>query len=315
MSEQVLENLGTENTETEIDSGLENLDKSIEKESQYTPNYKFKVMDDELEFDEKIRAAVTSKETEEHLRDLYTKSHGVPKLKETIEKKTKDYEDISSRYAAIEAEHYQLREGIDRLGDLSRKDFSLFQKSMSISDDAILDRAAEILEFQKEDPEEQRRLERNQQDKLQGYQARNEAENLRKQNDEFRQFKLRYELDQAVGSPEVSEFAKQFDQKMGSDAFKRKVASYGANYWNQTRQYIPPLEACKAVAEEYRVFFADNSPAPQNGNTTLSREAPKPIPNLGTGTSVSPTKRKFKSIDDIRKYGEQLEREAMQKYL
>jgi hypothetical protein len=311
-----LENQDPAKVESEINEGTssQSVEKSIAEEGQYTPNYKFKVMDDELEFDEKIRSVITSKEQEEHLRDLYTKAHGVPKLKETIDKKSKDYEDITGRYSTVEAEYNQLREGIDKLGHLSKKDFGLFQKSMSINDDAILDRAAEILEYRRADTDEQRRLDQIQQDKLRGYQSQNEAEYYRKQNDEFRQFKIQYELDQAIVSPEISEFAKQFDSKMGGDAFKRKVAAYGASVWNQSRQYIAPLEACRAIASEYKVFFNEQNPASSNPNPTVSREAPKPIPNLGTGTSVSPTKRKFKSIDDIRKLSEQMDRERASQY-
>ena len=40
-------------------------------EPAYAPNYKFKVKDKELEFDDFVRGAVTSKEHEAKLRDLY----------------------------------------------------------------------------------------------------------------------------------------------------------------------------------------------------------------------------------------------------
>ena len=309
MLEEGLENLDTENVEPEI-IGDVLPQESITGESQYTPNYKFKVMDDEFEFDEKIRSAITSKEVEEHLRDLYTKSHGIPKLKETIEKTKRDYDEVQSKYSRTETEYGQLREGIDKLGQLSQKDFGLFRRTMNIPEDIIIDHAEEILRYRNADSDEQRRLDQLQQEKLNGYQSQNEAERLRRENSEFQKFRLQYELDHALGTSDISDFAKKFDTKMGGDAFKRKVVNYGATYWNQHRQFISPADACKAVIGEYGVFFADGNTAPTSQQST-TREAPKPIPNLGSGSTVSPTMKKFKSIDDIRKLSDQMEKERI----
>src|SRR5688500_3044500 len=52
---------------------------------QYTPNYKFKVMDEEKEFDDFLKGAIKTKEDEEKLRDIVTKAYGLDAHKKTHE--------------------------------------------------------------------------------------------------------------------------------------------------------------------------------------------------------------------------------------
>jgi len=286
----------------------------IEEENQYNPNYKFKVRGEEFEFDEKIRPVISNREVEEHLRDLYTKSYGLDPLKETLDKRNKEYEEVHSKYSTLENEYSLIKDGIDKLGTLSKKDFAVFQKHMTIDDQTVLDRAREILRYRDAEDYEKKEMDKTYQAREDQYRSLSEVDYLRKENAEIKNIQHQYAFDKAMSDSDIKEFGKKFDSKLGEKAFENRVREYGRVTWDTKGQYIQPIDACKAVVNEFSVFFKDQEnvekPVPQ---APVARVLPKTIPNFGTGATTAPIKKRYKSIDDIRKYGEELAR-ASERY-
>lgn len=116
----------------------------VEEVVEYKPNYNYKVKDEELSFDERFHGVIKSKEDEDYVRDLYTKSAGLDSYK--------------AKYTGLEEQAQALLGGYKNLETIQEKrDIAALQKVFKFDDDLILERAEAILKEQQL-PEEQRHL-------------------------------------------------------------------------------------------------------------------------------------------------------------
>src|SRR5574343_1562020 len=77
-----------ENTSEDVSTNLEQSTQAEQPEASvepevpaYQPTYKFKVKDQELEFDDLFKPLVTSKEAEAKIREFHEKYHGIEEVK------------------------------------------------------------------------------------------------------------------------------------------------------------------------------------------------------------------------------------------
>lgn len=325
-----VENLGTEDVNVDVDT-INDVEDQIHTESEisdiipeekedggteYSPDYKFKVRNEEFEFDEKLRPLVTNKDVEDHLRDLYTKSHGIDYLKKGLDEKSNTITELSSGKSQLENEFNSMKEGFVRLGEMSRNDFTSFQKSMEISDDAILKRAEEIIDYRSADNDRRHEIDKIHQDRMSKYHDEDNLSSLQKENQELRRTQHQLAFNQAMSDSGVIEFKTGFEKRMGEGSFNAEVQHYGSFIYNTQKRYISPSEAIGAVMNRYKPFVETVNPVVTSnntveGNSTQSNKIPNPIPSLGSGKPVSPTKRRFKSFDEMRKYGEEMHRQEL----
>jgi len=321
MIEEGMENTeeGMENTEEENEEITESNDSGLieeDGEEGYSPDYSFKVRNDDFEFDEKLKPFITSKEIEDHVRELYTKSHGIDYLKKGLDEKSSAINQLTSNHTQLKEEYDAMMYGFNKLDSMAKKDFTNFQKSLKISDDIILNRAAEILEYQEADQFKRQEIDRLYRERMDGYSKENELMQLQKQNEVLYRNQHDIAFNQAFNDPQVSGFKEEFDSRMGEGAFEKQVREFGSVVWNTQKKYIPPHEAVNAIMGRYSPFIGGqptNGVSSQSETTTHKTvaDAPKPIPNLGGGKSANPTKRKFKSLAEMRKYGEELQRQEL----
>ena len=69
----------------------------------YTPNTTYKIKDEEKSFNEKLVAGIKDKETEDHLRDLYTKADGLESYKQKFTKKDEVQKQVQATNNTLEA--------------------------------------------------------------------------------------------------------------------------------------------------------------------------------------------------------------------
>lgn len=314
MEVELVENLDTENVELSdpIEQPQEDVisDPSpevITEEPEYSPNYSFKVRNEEMQFDERLKPLVTSKDVEDHLRDLHTKAHGLDYLKKGLDEKTSEIEKLSR----IQHEYDDMKKGFSKLGEMSKKDFAIFQKSLKIPDDIILERASQIIDYNDSDSYNREKLDREYQARLESYNQEGTLEQLRSQNIELqrRQHSLAY--NQAMSDSKVSDFKEMFDAKMGKGSFESEVAQYGSLIYQTEKRYVDPEHVIKTVIGRYQPLLG-SSDGISTQEPQSKKLAPKPLPSLNSGgNTTSPTKRRFKSFDEMRKYGEELHRQEL----
>jgi hypothetical protein len=277
-----------------------------EKKPEYTPNLKFKVYDQEKEFPEWSKSLIKDEKIEAEFRTLFSKAEGLEEMKPRHQATIQERDEYKS-------ELEWMRGDVNRIIGLREKSPELFFAELGVPDDLILKMASKIVDA-KESPEAWERYQRNRQMMVDGYQKERQVESqqfdLNRQQFEVHQ----QAMSSALGSPEITSFQSQYDAVYGAGAFQEQVRQYGNYQYQATKRNISPYDAVKYVYEYHRKGFTQPQPQPVQtmplqGATAAApvrREAPPVIPNVGKGRNASPTKPKFKTIQQMRDYYEKM---------
>ncbi len=275
------------------------------EEPAYTPNFKFKYTDEdgekEAEFEEWVRPFV-NKDTEEKLREMYTKAHGIDFIKSRRDK-------IAAEKQAIESEYNQTKSVLSDVLGLREKDLGLFLEKVGVKEEQVtkwLLERAEAREKLKDLPEPIRNL-------------YNENEILRRKAMEYERRlesaqggslaaetqALSYGVQNILNRPEIAAIVNDFDTRRNEPgAFFEVVRQQGELEFFRSGKNLSPEEA---VSRAFKTL-ALSLQAPSQGATPNGAVAtPKVvipgktavIPNVGGGTASVGAK-KPRSIDDLR---------------
>lgn len=281
----------------------------------YEPNFKYRVGDSELEFDERVRSVVTSKEHEDYLRDLYTKAHGLDLAKSRHEEKQKEWQKTFSEYSQLQETFGKVQDSFSKLDAIKDSDFGLFQKRLQISDQAVLRRALEIAQVH-DNPQERDRLERSYQDRIQkqDYQDRlsHDQQAFRQQSQTMQAQLHEMKMAQAMANQEIQKFASEYDRRLGQPgAFVEEVNRLGTiEYHASNGRYLDPSVAVSQAHQRLSKLIGPlNEAVPASTPQAKDPEAPKrpALPNMGTGRTGTAVSKKPRTLDDIRKLANQLE--------
>lgn len=279
-----------------------------EDKAAYEPNHKYKVYDEERDFPEPLKALVKDKDSEELVRNLLSKADGLDEMKPRHQQVVAERDDFKSQVDWYKTD-------INRVLSLRDKAPTLFAAELGLSDDWVIKRAKEIVEA-KDSPEAWDSYERRRASEIQSY---NTQQQMQRQQAELAQqtnLTLQTQLQTALSHPDVSSFQSQFDKVHGIGAFQEEVRKHGYYHYERTKatgrpENLSAMDAVKAVYEFHKKAFAG---APQDAaklaetkvtpTRVLSKERPKPIPNVGKGKNVAPTQRRFKNIKEMREYAD-----------
>lgn len=276
--------------------------------SAYTPNYKYKVTDQEKELEEWVRPFIKDPDTEKKFKDIFTQvdAFGFQKQKR---------EAAESRLESLAKDFQDQNEWVKSTIQLKDKDLDQFFARVRLSDEQIMKHVLAKLERQealKSLPPELR-------------QAYNDAAPLRNRVAELeaqlaegqtmhqqREIQSRAtELDNTLSSPEVAALAAEYDARAGAPgSFRKLVIRHGSAEFAES-EGKRDLAAAEAVNEVLTLLGlkqatqgASQAPKPnESASTTPKVVVPSKtavIPNVGSGVATSPTGKKPKSIDDIR---------------
>jgi hypothetical protein len=266
---------------------------------EWQPNYKFKVHDEEKEFDDFVRPVIT-KDNEAKVRELYEKAYGLDVIKPK-------YQETKQQVEMTRKELQSFQKGVQDIVQWRDKDLGIFFEKLKVTPDQVYKWALDKLKVD-ELPEDQKRV-------------YNEAETLKRQNFELSQAKAAYEerataeavqarqleLSQVLASPEVGSVAQQYDARVGKPgSFYSLVVRHGQSEWalsNGERDLTP-----KQAADEVIAMLGLSAQAPGHGATpneparskVVTDRKPVVLPNVGSGGG-SPAGKKVKSIADLRK--------------
>lgn len=268
------------------------------EEPKYQPNYKYNVAQKELEFDERLRAIIKDKDSEDYVRDLVTRAEGLDLVKQRLSEKDNLAKDLQSRYGEIQTEHESYKKGISRLTDLAKNDLHSFRRAWNITDEQIVRLANDIIN-ETENPVLAQQRQAAFDNQIKSWQMEDQNLHTQTRHDSSVQELHEMRMEIAMSKPDVNEFQKSLDALRGEGFFEKKVKEYGTLKYHQG-EYVLPKDAVNYVMEEYGVFLkAQNeqkvsqqaSSVPSDGNPAVVRDA-KPIPNLGTGRTGSPVRQK-----------------------
>ncbi len=274
------------------------VDEPVKEEvvEEFKPTYKVKVEDDEIEFDEVIKAVVKDKATEDKVRELYQKAYGIEKVKESREKFKNNYEETNKALN-------EYRKSVDPIVDLYEKG-ELYEsaKAFGYTDEQILTMAKKVIEYQNATPEKRAEIDNIQKQRQESYMTRAEIEKMQTELETTKAENLRTQVTSILSTASVSETAKVVDEHFEKKGyFEKKVYEYGDMMWKKGVR-LTPEQCTQALIEEYTPLVKRakaktevvNS-APAKGNT---------IPHIKS--SGTPGKKKLTSFDDYDKIIEDL---------
>jgi len=262
-----------------------------EEGEAYVPNFSYAIKDQNLEFDEKLRGLITSKEIEDHLRDLHTQAGGLPGVKESRDQLQTKYTDLDGKYS-------QQTEALQHLsGYVQKNDLDSFFEALQIPQEAVLRWA---LAHAERTPEQAQAANAQRQTQQQAYwaQQQNQAlqNNVRQMNAQMRA----QSMDMVLYKPEVTNVAKAFDERVGRPgAFREECVRRDAMNVAMRRQTTPD----QVVSE--MISLVGMAATPTATATPVAAVNKLVVPNIRAG-SKSPTARTYNSVEDLRARAKEL---------
>jgi len=223
---------------------------TTQSEAEYTPDFTYKVRDEVLEFDESLRGSVTSKESEDLLRDLYTKSMGLDGYK------TKNSE-LETELGELKPRLTELVGGYENIQNLrDTKDYHRLIKTLNWKEDDVIDFAEKLLE-ESEMPDTQRtetKANRDLTDKVQLLES--QLNNFQDQNKQRTDEQERAQLTAILSNDAYSDGVTKL-KEVGVD-FEQDVISIGTRMFNDSgRKAYPSMGEVVARAYEMRQPLID----------------------------------------------------------
>lgn len=272
-----------------------------ESSAAYQPNFKYRVKDKEMEFDEWVRPVIKNKEHEEKLRDLYSRAYGLDDIK-------------ISRDSALKER--------DRIISTLQKANTLIDKGrffdaaglLGIPEKAIFKAVAEKMRFEDLSEEEKRAYNERREAELRSEQVTESYQDLRRRYEEAVLDTRQTQLQMAVSRPEIAEIARAVNESLASRGltFEDLVMREGAVEYQISGKDLSVEEAVKRVADHYSHLMSrsfqssgiQNPTSPQE--TVIRKNTPKTIPNLGRGGQAVGGAR-VRSIEDLKKLAKQMQ--------
>lgn len=272
----------------------------------YEPDYSYTIKSKQFEFDDRLRDVIKDKESEDYVRDLVTRAEGLESYKSRVSERDAELSSLRDQHSEIQGSAEKYKVGFERLNGLAQSDLSSFQKAWGVSDQAIVDLARNIVQ-QDENPQiaSQRQTQFN--SVVQGWQHQDQMSQHQSQQSNESQRLHDLEMQIATQAPEAASFQQAFDQARGKEgAFKEMVDTYGSAEFARGN-YVKPQDSVKAIMEQWKGVITPQQQIQGQPNlqqmtqSVQPQAAPQrtanPLPNMGSGRTGSPVKKKMSWAD------------------
>lgn len=260
----------------------------------YQPNYKYKVHDQEKEFDEMFRPLVKDAETEKKIREMHEKLFGFEVIKPKYESRTKELETLKSEYMPI-------KEGIQELKEhVAARDFDSFFKGLNIPEKMIFDWVAKKLQYENLSPEDKRRYDSETELRRENLKLSKESKTYQSEAQQALVRARETELQTVLSSPEISTAMQSFDSRQGKvGAFREAVIRHAQAMYFSTGQDVSAKEAVESLMS--LIGGASQATQPTTTPTVNQQTQTKPpvIPNIKS-RGGSPVKKHPTSFAELR---------------
>lgn len=276
----------------------------------YTPNWKFKVMNQEHEIPEWARGAIKDPEIEKQAREIWEKAHGLDAIKPR-------FQDLKTKYQEATHEVANFKRSVGELKEhYQRGDMDSFFKTLNVPQEKILQWVLDKANYEQLPPEHRQVLDAKRAAEQQAYNLQKENKSLQQQREEVELHARAQTLQVALEKPDVSEFAKSFETRAGKPgSFIEEIISHGERvfYASKGKIDLTPEQAIKEVMDRWSPFVSPqptqppiipanpgmNGAAPQPTRAPAAPKAPT-IPNVTGRQTAAVSNAKPKSIADLK---------------
>lgn len=278
----------------------------------YTPNFKFKVHNQEMEIPDWARAMVKDAESEKKAREIFEKAEGLGVVKPKLEKTRIELETLRKEYQPLKQNYTILSTA------LKQNDFETFFNLAGVPLQNLYQWVHAKLLEQDLPPHVQQQMQQAKQAQAQNYFLQMQMQDAQNRTQSSAEQAKSDELSTVLAKPDVAELVSSYDQKAGKpNAFMARVIQHAATIETLQEKELSVEEAVNAVLAEVKPFLsvsgqpqvvpgaqggkALQSPQPGSAQGVGQTTPPPVIPNVGSQGSSSPTKKIARSIDDLRK--------------
>lgn len=260
----------------------------------FTPNYKFKVMDEEKEIDEWLRPVIKDADTEKKAREILEKAYGLDYAKPKHEERELQLKEISEQYHNILTPVQEVLSARDA-GDFDTM-LELINVPVEKMAQWLVDKANRL-----NLPEDQqkvynefdttRRTNMSLERRLQAMEQREQTQSVQARTSE---------LNQVLQRPEVTQAIKQFEARPGlkPGAFRDAVIKQAKAEWFINKQDISAEQAVQQVMALANLQMQQSG---QVAPAAIIDTAQLPVIPRISGKSVSPTSKQPRSVEDLKK--------------
>jgi hypothetical protein len=291
----------------------------------YTPNFKFKVMDKEYEFDKRLQGVVKTAEDEKWLRDLHNKAFGLEHVQKKVDK-------FKSEVEAIRGEHTEYKGKVDPIIDQLREaDHWLAESNKDINNlgnvfevlgipvQKVLQYGLHVAKLLEMDPGQRAAYEQARANGRQVYQTQSQNTRLQGQMSDTAVQTRTSELQTVLTSPEIKQAADKIDSMFGKPGtFIEEVLRHAKWVAREEKKDLSALDAVNAVLEKYGAILKLGAPgaaaaaAPTTGGTQTpptapaqAKQDPPVIPTVAS-RQAAPVKKQYKSLNELREKAQSL---------
>lgn len=280
-----------------------------EAKPSYTPNFKFKVLDKELEFEDWAKGLVKDGDTEKKVREFHEKAYGLESVKA-------DRATLKAQLGEAATKLTEYETGINNLhAAKAKKDYDSFFEAWDIPKEDIIKYALEVVK-REEDPNAKAQWENSRRAIQEQSAFETEQQRFHQSRVEFAVEKRLFELDYELSKPDNSVFIQAYEQGSGKPgSFKEFVQQIGASVFATSKRDIPASEAVQIAIGHLRaanpMLGMKQEPTVETAQKVVSASNKPVIPNI-RGSGGSPVRQAPKSIADLKARAKELEVMAAQ---
>lgn len=294
-------------TKEEIEQEKEQVENELQEqiEEKFNPSFKFKVYDEEKEFDEMFKPLVKDKSSEAKVKELHEKAYGLDVIKPK-------YKKVREERDTLKEELLGQQQAWNYLTELKKnKDYDTLFKEIQIPKEELYKFVIDDYK-RSQDPEAAKLHDQYSEARRQNYKMQKENEQFKTQQQTYILQERQRMLDETL--KQNKDFVSAYEKENGEGKFKQDVINFAANHFKMTGEDLSPMEAVKRVTNYYKYsnpnLFNNNNNNQQSvqqpANNQQPSLQPKVIPNVGKGSSNAGGKKTFRSLDELKKHAQQV---------
>lgn len=275
----------------------------------YAPNFKYKIMDQEREFDEIFRPLVKDPETEKKIKEFHEKAYGLDVVKadrDRVKEKAKEYE---TKYKDFESKYSDLDKSLTQLGKfMAQDDLDSFFSSIRLPEEQVFRWVAKKLREMELPPEQRAEIQRQNEYRQRAYYLEQQNQDLETRYQAQQVQARTMELDTTLARPDVQQFVSEFDSRRGTPgSFRKAVIERGATFYKLYGQDLPVEQAVSQVMQEWKPFLTPQQ-ATATPSTPQAATAPAKVPVIPAvqGSGSSPVRKVPRSVADLKQLADSM---------
>lgn len=285
----------------------------------WTPDWKYKVRDQEFEMDDWAKNAVKDEDTYKKVLDLYTRGHGLETIKTERDQFKKDFADLRdsvNHVAGITQKYYQDPTNPQHVASVARE----FIQALNLPPQMFLQYAIDEVNYRNLPPEQKQAIDMQRQMEAERVQLQQQNQQLQEQQGATQQQHYEQLLDYKMADPTVLPVVQEYENRVGKPgAFRELVIQRGIFHSQMNNKIITPDQAVNEVIQLLGINPGGTQtqtganagtqfnqpqqqqmqqPTPQQQAIAQSQ---KPVlPNVSGQSGASPVKKTYSSMEQIR---------------